>query len=277
MLGLGLLSYGGLCLFLFIQQRDLILNPRTEIIDLPSNAPYHLPYETRWLPVSGTYSRLHSWWIPAKKQPTLLSQPRTLLYFGGRGGNISFHLARMEGLRQLGFAILMVDYRGFGGTGGETPNETQMYADAQAAWEYLTQTAKIPPEQIVIYGESLGGAVALDLAVKQPQAGGVILQSTFTSMADMAARIDWLKWFPINLMLTERFDSRAKIPQLRVPILLVHGEADAIVPASMSRQLFDLAPAPKRLLIIPNKGHITIYQKGPYSYLQAIREFVGNL
>lgn len=280
LLGVGLLGYGGMCLYLFIRQRDLILNPRAELIEFPDQAPYRLPYQTRWLPVPGTTARLHSWWIPAPTKGRPTTPAKTLLYFGGRGTNISFHLARMEGLRQLGFAILMVDYRGFGGSagsGGEPPSEGQMYADAEAAWLYLAHNQKTPPEQIIIYGESLGGAVALDLAVKQPQAGGVILQSTFTSMADMAAQIDWLRWFPVDWLLTERFDTQAKIPRLKLPILLLHGTDDPVVPARMSEQLYDLAPQPKQILLVPGKGHHSIYQKGAYSYLEAIRRFVGRL
>lgn len=280
-----LLSYSSVCLFLFLRQRQLILNPRTERLESPSDRNYQLPYQALWIPIPDTKARLHSWWIPAPQSSSILPSsgraellaPKTLLYLNGRGSNKSFHLPRITGLRQLGFSILMVDYRGFGESKGDPPSENQLYADAQVAWNYLQTTHKIPPKQIIIYGESLGGAVAVDLAVRQPTTGGLILQSTFTSMLDVLRQTDWLRWFPLDQLLTERFDSLAKMRSLKVPVLILHGEKDAIVPSRMSQQLYNAAPHPKRLLLIPSKGHLSIYQPGDYSYLKAIEEFTATI
>jgi uncharacterized protein len=272
MISLALLGYGGLCLFLFVRQRQMIINPAARIFQQPED--YRLPAETVWLPVSQTPApaKLHSWWIPAKPGST---QAITLIYFSGRGSNKSYNLPRMEGLWRLGVSILMIDYRGVGGSPGEHPSEASMYADAQAAWNYLTQTRKIPANQVMLYGESLGGAVALELAIRNPQAKGLILQSTFTSIADWATRQAGLRLLPIDLLLNQRFDSQAKIGALQMPVLLLHGTADPIVPAWMSQNLYNAAPQPKRLLLVPGKGHHSIYQAGPQSYLQVIAQFFG--
>jgi hypothetical protein len=170
----------------------------------------------------------------------------------------------------------MIDYRGYGQSEGEFPSEARLYEDAEVAWNYLTQTRTIDPSQIVIYGESLGGAVALNLAVKHPTAGGLVLQSTFTSMAEVVKQIDWLRWFPIDLLLTQRFDSLDKMRSLQVPVLILHGGTDNVVPPQLSQHLYEAAIVPKRLLLIPGKGHFSIYQAGTYSYLRAIEQFVGN-
>jgi uncharacterized protein len=280
-----ILGYSSVCLFLFFRQRQLILNPRAELMESPSDERYQIPYEAFWIPVPGAKERLRAWWIPASQRTVSLpspneaklTSPKTLLYLNGRGSNKSFHLPRIEGLWKLGYSILMVDYRGFGESEGDVSSETQLYTDAQVAWNYLGEIRKIPPKQIIIYGESLGGSVAVDLAVKRPTTGGLILQSTFTSMAELLKRDRWLRWFPIDLLLTERFDSIAKVRSLQVPVLILHGEKDSIVPSRMSQRLYDAAPEPKRLLLIPSRGHLSIYQTGEYSYLRAIEEFVAKI
>jgi uncharacterized protein len=273
LLGLGVLAYSSTCLFLFMRQQQIIINPSAEIRQLPSDAPYRLPYEVVWLPVPNSTTKVHSWWIPAKPVARAQTTPKTLIYFYGRGSNKSYNLPRMEGLWGLGFSILMIDYRGVGASRGEHPSEAGMYADAQAAWNYVTRTRNIPADQVILYGESLGGAVALELAVNHPNASGVILQSTFTSIADMTQQLPWLRWFPVSQMLHQRFESLAKVPALQMPVLFLHGEADAVVPVWMSQRLYEAAPNPKQLLLIPGKGHNSIYQAGPQSYLTAIEQF----
>jgi uncharacterized protein len=272
----GLLGYSAACLCLFFNQRGFIFNPRAELIDRPDARQYQLLYQTVSITIPNSQARLSGWWMPADVSAKQTTTAKTLLYLNGRGSNKSFHLPRMAGLHKLGLSILMFDYRGFGDSAGDFPHEAQVYADAQAAWNYLTQTRKIPPQQIILYGESLGGAIALDLAAKQPAAGGLILQSTFTSMAAVVRQTNWLHWFPIDQLLTERFDSLTKISTLRVPVLILHGQADPVVPAWMSQQLYNTAPQPKRLLLIPGKGHFSIYQPGNHSYLQAIQDFIEN-
>lgn len=270
------------CLFLYVRQCQLIFRPSEKISTLPSDPEFKLPYEDVWISLSPK-QRLHGWWIPAPSpqekfapipsEPSkILKSSKVILYFAGAGGNISYYnyIAKIEGLRQLGFSVLMVDYRGFGLSRGYYPSEAQLYIDSRAIWRYLTQTRKVPPEQIIIYGESLGGAIAIDLALKQPQASGLIVQSSFTSMAATVKQMDWLWLFPIDWLLTQDFNSLSKVKSLQVPVLFIHGTGDTVVPAYMSQQLYKAAPQPKQILLVPKAGHYKIYQAGKSSYLKKI-------
>ena len=184
------------------------------------------------------------------------------------------YLARVSAFRQLGFSVLVFDYRGYGLSKGDFPNEVQVYQDSQAAWKYLRDVRQIPPEQIFIYGESLGGAIALDLAIRHSEVGGLIMQSSFTSMAEAVKHKPFLQIFPINFLLSERFDSLAKVQSLKVPVLFLHGKSDSVVPSEMSQRLYDAASEPKQLSIISDADHVKIYQTGEQSYLKAIQRFV---
>lgn len=287
------LLYGAVCLSLYIFQRYLIYRPQPEILVLPSHPNFRFPYQTIWLPVDGTDNRLHAWWIPAPKteeikhiilpeEPAnLFKTPKTLLYLCDIAGNKGDYnvLLRLEGLRQLGFAIFTFDYRGYGESEGPFPSETRMYQDSEIAWDYLTKVLNISPSEIIIYGESLGGAVAVELAKRQPQAGGVIVQGSFTSLADVILYQNaWFHLIPIKFILTERFDSISKIAQVRIPLLILHGTEDGVVPASMSQRLFDEAQTPeKQLFLIETGYHSGIYRPGEHSYLKAIQRFISTL
>jgi len=197
----------------------------------------------------------------------------------GRGGSKTHYnnLARIKGFQQLGFSVLAIDYRGYGLSQGELPNETRLYEDSQAAWNYLTIQRQIEPQDIVIYGESLGGAVAIDLANKHSEAAGLIVQSSFTSMnAQIKQLYPVLSIFPLNLILHQRFESIAKVQQLSLPVLFIHGTADKIVNYEMSGKLYDAAPQPKTLFYIPGAEHLRLYQP-ENSYLKAIEKFVLGL
>jgi hypothetical protein len=172
-------AYGSTCLFLFSQQRQLIYRPDSKLSMLPNASAFKLPYQDVWISIAGSQDRLHGWWIPAAtrqekfaplpNEPTnVLTTPKVILYLCGVGRNMgdANYLARVTAFRQLGFSVLVFDYRGYGLSQGAFPNELQVYEDSQAAWNYLRYVRQIPPEQIIIYGESLGGAIALDLAVK---------------------------------------------------------------------------------------------------------------
>jgi uncharacterized protein len=283
--GIALFAYAGICTFLYIQQRQLIYKPDFQIIDLPSNSYYQLNYEDVWIPIAGSSEKLHGWWFPTltsnnssslpREPKQVLKSPKTILYFHGTAGNISHNLPRIEGLLQLGFSVLAIDYRGYGKSQGSFPSELQLYQDSQAAWDYLLQNRDISPQQIIIYGESLGGAISLDLAIKKPNAGGLILQSTFTSMAEVASQSDWMKAIPVSLLINQKFDSIEKIKSLQVPVLLIHGLSDSGIPPSMSQKLYDLAPNRKQLFLIPDAEHARIYDP-KHSYLQAIQQFISN-
>jgi hypothetical protein len=284
------LLYITACGLLFFRQRDLIYRPRSQFSMLPSASTFKLPYQDVWIPIPGFQDRLHGWWIPSPslketfiilpgEPASILKSPKTMLYFYGVGRNKGDYnyLARVAGFRQLGFSVLMVDYRGYGRSDGDRPSELQLYQDSQAAWSYLRYVRNTPPGQILIYGESLGGAIALDLAVKHPEAGGLIMQSSFTSMADVAKHSSVFRFFPIDLLLTERFDSLSKIKQLDIPVLFLHGAADSVVPSDMSQKLCEAAPECQQLFLISGADHVKIYKPGKESYLRGIQRFVQFL
>lgn len=283
-LSLATIAYSSVCFYLLLQQRALIFNPRYPLIAAPDDPEFQMPFESVQIEVKGTGGKIKAWWIPAADQRSLKSpvqkmvggfkSPKVLLYFHGRGSNKSYSLYRMQGLRQVGFSVLTLDYRGYGDSIGAFPSESSVFEDSRAAWNYLTQVRRVPANEIVIYGESLGGAVALALAVKQPDAGGLVLQSTFTSMTSMLRRIPWFQFLPVNWILTERFDSLAKVRLLKVPVLFLHGQTDDVVPAYMSDQLYRAAPEPKKLFLIPAGSHFTIYKPGQYSYLEVMKAFL---
>jgi fermentation-respiration switch protein FrsA (DUF1100 family) len=139
---------------------------------------------------------------------------------------------------------------------------------------YLTQTRQLPPHRIFLYGHSLGGAVAIELASRHPQLAGIIIEGSFTSVSAVAKEISLYRLFPIDWILTQKFDSINKIPNLKMPMLFIHGTADDIVPSKMSQELYAVAPQPKQLLLVPEAGHDDVAKLGGVKYLQAIEQFI---
>lgn len=231
---------------------------------------------------------LHGWWVPADPtqsfmvlpdEPShILKEPKTMLYFCGVGNNMGDYnyLSRVAAFRQLGFSVLVFDYRGYGLSEGSFPSEAQLYEDAQAAWNYLRSEKEISAEEIVIYGESMGGAIALNLAIDHPEASSLIMQSSFTSMVEAIKHRPASRLFPIKLMLSEQFNSLEKISTVQMPVLFLHGSDDSVVPANMSQELYAAAPPPKEILIIPGAEHVSIYRVGSKSYLRAIQTFMNS-
>ncbi|MBE9118346.1 alpha/beta hydrolase [Lusitaniella coriacea LEGE 07157] len=242
------IAYLFLGTLLWIFQERLVFHPSSTLAHTPDL--YELEYEEVWLPVWGTSAKLHGWWIPSK-------QPQTpvLLYLHHNAGNIGANVSQASAFQRLGYSVFLVDYRGFGQSEGNFPNETQVYEDAEIAWEYLTKTRKISPQEILIYGHSLGSAIAVNLAVQHPEARGLITHNALTSLRDMTKRFGVFYLFPIDLMLRQEFDSLTKIPSLEIPVLFIHGVRDPQIPAKMSQKLYDAAPEPKQLLLIPDAGH----------------------
>ena len=198
--------------------------------------------------------------------------PKVLLWFHGNAENIGYTLARMKVLSQIGVNIFAVDYRGYGKSEGK-PDEAGVYRDAEAAYDYLAKQRHIRAEDIFIYGNSLGGAVALDLAARRP-CGGVIVQSSFTNARAMARRvfrIPLLEYVPKT-----RFDSLQKIRDVHASILIAHGTRDEVVPFEMGRRLFAAASEPKRFCAVEGAGHNDVIEVGGDAYLQQLNTFVGN-
>ena len=195
----------------------------------------------------------------------------------GNGGNLSDNAAQAARLNRLGLSVFIIDYRGYGRSAGKFPSEKTVYEDAESAWNYLTAKKHVSPHDIVIYGHSLGGAVAIDLAAKHPEAAGLITESTFTSIRAMSTLDKHYLVFPIFLILSQRFDSIDKVAGLKMPTLFIHGSADEVVPTWMGQALYQAAPQPKRLFIVPGGHHMDSGEIGGKEYLETVRNFVDSI
>jgi fermentation-respiration switch protein FrsA (DUF1100 family) len=182
----------------------------------------------------------HGWFVP------LEDARGTVLFSHGNGPNISRWMHAIEQYRSLGVNVLIYDYGGYGLSTGK-PSAKRFYADITAMWSYLTEERGIAPSEIVLVGVSLGGGPTVDLAARV-SAAGVILESTFRSIPAMAREMGCPTWFPIGLLISERFDNESKIGGLTSPLLIAHSSDDTFVPYSHGERLFSLAPEPKRFL-----------------------------
>ena len=195
---------------------------------------------------------------------------RTLLYLHGNGGNISHRSDIIDELMKLPVNVFILDYRGYGKSEGR-PSEAGVYRDARAAWDHLTTARGIPAGSIFIFGESLGGAVAIDLASKVDDPGGLIVQSSFTSIADVAAAV--LPFVP-SLIIRTKMDSLSKIAHVSCPKLFIHSQADEIIPYRLGRRLFDAANEPKGFYEVKGASHNTTDVVGGAAYYEALRGFI---
>ena len=215
--------------------------------------------------------QLAGWWVPSEDPHS-----GTLLYLHGNAANVAANLDHVLRLRSAGLNVFIIDYRGYGSSTGGPPRERLVYEDAERAWKYLVAERNIPPAHIAIYGHSLGGAVAIDLASKHPEAGALITEGTFTSIADLSDRFSFAAYLPVRLILTERFDSISKIGAIHVPTLILHGEADRMNPPLSGRRLYDAAPGPKQLALIPGGGHEDSAEVNPTAYFAALNGFLAH-
>lgn len=261
------IAYAGASWYLWTKQRELIFLPSPDVRRTPGDVG--LKYEEVWLPVGGSSALLNGWWLESADV-----RGATFLFLHGNDLNIGGNVEHVARLQRLGLNVLAIDYRGYGKSGGGFPSEMQVYEDADAAWNYLVQQRGVDPRQLFIYGHSLGGAIAIELALRHPEAAGLIVESTFTSMPDMAETVYWM--FPTDWLLNQRFDAVAKMPRLRLPVLLIHGTADAEVPYRMSKRLFEATGGPKRLVLIPGGGHEDSASIGVDLYTRAVLDFVRN-
>lgn len=208
---------------------------------------------------------LHAWFFP---HPNPLA---TLLFCHGNAGNASHRLENVYYLLETGFQVLLFDYRGYGHSNGE-PSEGGLYHDALTAWRHLTQRSDTAGVPRIIFGRSLGGAVAVDLATRV-EADGLILESTFTSVRTLARLV-----FPLPLPdLPVKYDSLSKMEKLRMPLLMIHGKEDELIPFSDGQALFAAAPEPKWWYPIAGAGHNDTYITGGEAYFQRLAAFASDL
>jgi hypothetical protein len=232
------------------------------------------------LPVlgEGKTQHINAWWWPAGAPDA-----PAVLYLHGSRWNLTGQLFRIEQLREFGFSVLAIDYRGFGKSDGDVPSEDTVYEDARVAWDRLKELQPDATKRF-IYGHSLGGAVAIDLAANLStdalQSGasipahGLIVESSFTTLADIARALTY-PWLPVQLLLSQKFDSVDKIGRVRMPVLIVHGVGDSYVPSRFSQELYDAAPAPKKLLLVDGATHNNSMRAGSAEYRKALQELFG--
>lgn len=261
------LAYLLLCAYMWANQRSLIFEPTPLLPGTP--ARMGMAYTELHIPSGQGTERgdMEAWWVPAAH-----GEAPTLLYLHGNDRNIASNLVHVQRLHDLGYNVLLIDYRGFGRSGGGKPSESKVYEDAESAWHYIVEQGHLAPHRVFIYGHSLGGAIAIDLATRHPDAAGVILESTFTSMLEMG-QLNYA-YLPVSLLLNQRFESLGKMDNLRIPVLIIHGTWDELVPVEMAERLYAAAPQPKFLQLIEGGGHNNSGSIGWIEYRDAMTAFV---
>jgi fermentation-respiration switch protein FrsA (DUF1100 family) len=230
----------GLIAFVWSQQRRLIYFPSPGPV--PSAASV-LPNGRDVVLETEDGIGLGAWYFPAGRSAVVV--------YNGNAGDRSLRADLAVALNRAGLSVLLFDYRGYGGNPG-SPTEEGLASDARAAQAWLASRPDVDPERIVYFGESLGAAVAVGLAVERPPAA-LVLRSPFTSLADVGAV--HYPWLPVRRLLLDRYPSIDRIASVRAPLLVIAGDRDDIVPASLSRRLYDGASDPKRFVLVPGAGH----------------------
>lgn len=211
--------------------------------------------------------RLHGWFVPAAGEGS-----RVVLFFHGNAGNISHRLDSIRQFHGLGHGVLIIDYRGYGRSEGKT-SEVGTYRDAQAAWRYLTELRGFSPNQIVVFGRSLGGAIAAWLAAEQ-RPGGLIIESTFTSIPDIGREL--YPFLPVRWLSRFQYATKTYVQSVQCPVLVVHSRDDEIIPFRHAEQILEMAHEPRTLL--PMHGpHNGAHILSEHSYIDGLSRFLGGL
>ena len=264
--------YLGLAIVLYIGQSNLVFMPSKDIIETPETVG--IKFEDLQITTKDNVN-LAAWFVPFRDNNPLGKS--VVLFCHGNGGNISNRVSYLPIFKDLGLATFLFDYRGYGRSEGN-PSEEGTYNDVEAAWQYLTQEKQIPPQKIIIYGESLGGAIASYIAEKtsrdQQNAGGLILASTFTSISDRAAEI--YPFLPIRFLSRFSYNSINRLPNIKMPVLVIHSTDDEIIPFHHGDRNFQIANQPKQLVKLRgdhNNGFLDsaeIYRTGMNGFIQKL-------
>lgn len=255
-------GYLGLVALLYLFQASLLYYPTQAWVGTPADRG--LAYRDIALRTADGLM-LSAWWVPAQQARA------AVLFCHGNGGNISHRLDTLALFNRLGLSTLIFDYRGYGRSEG-TPSEQGSYRDAEAAWDFLVQGMGIEPRHIVLFGRSLGGAVAADLAQDRP-AGVLILESSFTSVPDLGREL--YPFLPVHLLSRFSYDTRAYVRRIRSPVLVVHSRNDEIVPFHHGQAVFQAAPEPKAFLEIRG-GHNEGFLLSGRHYEQGLADFLSR-
>ena len=247
----------------YIMQPRLVFFPTRTLDATP--AEIGLRYEDIMLDTDDGVS-LHGWFVPSVDATT------TLLFFHGNAGNISHRLDSIRIFHDLGLNVFILDYRGYGRSTGQ-PSEAGTYIDAATAWHYLTETRGLPANEIVVFGRSLGAAVATWLAVEH-QPGALILESAFTSIPDLAA--EYYPLLAVRWLARIRYDSHGRISRLTSPLLVVHSREDELIRFAHGQRLYSAAAKPKHFLEI-HGGHNDGFLVSEDTYTRELRSFIDSI
>lgn len=259
------IGYGLLAAFLVLFQDRQVFFPAPVLAATPAQAG--LAYDDVHITSAGGV-RLHGWYLPAPAD----GSGKTLLFFHGNAGNISHRLASLSIFHRLGLATLIIDYRGYGQSEGR-PSEAGTYRDAAAAWRYLTADRGTAPGNIILFGRSLGAAVAAHQAARTPPAA-LILESAFTSIPDVAA--DLYPFLPVRWLARIHYPTAANLARVERPVLIVHSRDDEVIPYAHGEALYHAAPGPKTLLTLTG-GHNEGFLVSRDAYEDGLRAFLARL
>ena len=253
-------AYVGLILVLYFMQGRMIYHPTRELTQTPESL--HLEYEDVWMKASDGV-KIHGWFMPAE------NSRGALLMCHGNAGNVSHRVESAALYQRMGLDVLVFDYRGYGQSEG-SPSEKGTYADAEAAWDYLTVQRGIRPDRIVILGRSLGGAIASHLAIDHTPAA-LVLESAFSSVGDMGASL--YPYLPVRLLSRYRYDTADYVSRVSCPVLVMHGPGDEIVPFELGKKIFAAAKEPKQFAELAG-GHNDGQFATGQAYVQTLDAFV---
>jgi len=267
--GIALVVYVGLIVALASLQDLFIFHPVRAIQMTPESL--RLPYEEVRL-ITGDGETIAGWFIPAEQAAAVI------LFLHGNAGNISHRLEKIAELRHAGFAVLIVDYRGYGESSG-TPSEAGLHLDALAAWDHLTKGRGVPSHRIVLYGESLGSVPALALALRleggSEGPGAIVLEGGFTSAVEMGRRV--FPFLPIQWIVRAEMDNLSAVRKVRAPMLFLHAGNDEVVPMEMGRRLYEASAARlKEFHEVPGTWHNTLWTERGRALGETVRDFVAR-
>jgi alpha-beta hydrolase superfamily lysophospholipase len=222
-------------------------------------------------PKTGEPVKLHGLWAAHDNFERRQDAP-VLLYLHGARYNVTGSAFRARRMEELGFSVLAIDYRGFGKSTNELPSEATAYEDARAAWNWLGE--KYPERPRYIFGHSLGGAIAIELAAAVDDEAGTLVEGTFTSIADVVSTFKW-GWLPVSLLITQRFEAVKRVPDIGSPLLVVHGGDDRLIQPALGRRLYEAAKGRKAFVLVEGGSHHNTNSVGQAQYRTALTSLFG--